>query len=443
MRSPKPMKTSMAALALLFGGSIGAFAQAAPTATAGPAIYSPGPMLPLMDGNFQYSLTASEIVQFGNSYSGGSGTSTSSITNLSGNMQYTNSSSSHPFSMIYSGGVLFSNYYGRGVSTFQSVSASQGLIKGRWAMGVSDTLSFLPQTGTTGVSGIPGVGDLGVAPIFDPLAPNQTVLSNYGRQINNSLSGNITRQLTGRTSISGTGNYGILRFIDGVGFSSNQISGQVGINHQLDRRSSIGVNAQYSTYSYGINSTSFQSRGLNLTYSRTLTKELSISASAGPQWTNSFLALPIAGSGVTTSVLVPSRLGVSANAAVLYTHHHFNSSVVYTRGVNSGSGLQIGSIADSLSGQVGRGWGRDWSGSLSGSYARTTGLALSGTVTSIYGGAQLTRRLGQKFSAYMSYTAIQQSAPSSLVGLNAYNGLTHSIGVGVTFAPRRTRLNQF
>ncbi|MCU1322101.1 MAG: hypothetical protein JWM43_1750 [Acidobacteriaceae bacterium] len=433
----------MAALALLFGSSVGAFAQATPTATAGPAVYSPGPMLPLMDGNFQYSLTGSEIVQFGNSYSGGGGTSSSSISSVSGNMQYTNSSSSHPFSMIYSGGVLFSNYSGRGVSTFQSVSASQGLIKGRWAMGVSDTLSFLPQTGTTGISGIPGVGDLGVSPILDPLAPNQTVLSNYGRQINNSVSGNISRQLTGRTSISGTGSYGILRFIDGVGFSSDQVSGQVGINHQLDRRSSIGLNAQYSAYSYGINSTSFQSRGLNLTYSRTLTKELSVQGSAGPQWTNSFLSLPIAGSGITTPVLVPSRLGLSASASLLYMHHHFNSSVIYSRGVNSGSGLQIGSVADTLSGQVGRGWGRDWSGSLSMSYARTTGLALPGTFTSVYGGAQVTRRLGQKFSAYMSYTAIQQSTPNSLLGLNAYNGLTHSIGVGVTFAPRRTRLNQF
>src|SRR5882762_5046763 len=106
----RPMKTSMATLAILLGTTSCLFGQAAPAATAAGAVYNPGPTLPLIDGNFQYSLTASEIGQFGNNGSQGtnSASTKSSITSFSGNVEYLSRSTAHPFTMLYTGGVLFS-----------------------------------------------------------------------------------------------------------------------------------------------------------------------------------------------------------------------------------------------------------------------------------------------------------------------------------------------
>ncbi len=70
--------------------------------------------------------------------------------------------------MLYAGGVLFGNRYGQGVRPFQTFAVSQGLVTAAWIFGISDSVSYLPQSPTTGLSGIPGVGDLGSQPIQGP-----------------------------------------------------------------------------------------------------------------------------------------------------------------------------------------------------------------------------------------------------------------------------------
>src|SRR5450756_165064 len=161
------VKSSILPIAILCCTYSSLHAQATPAATVSTPAYNPGPALPMIDGNFQYALTASEIVQFG--YSGSTGQSY--LTSLSGDVEYLSKSRVRPFSLLYAGGLLYSTFAAQGVSTFQSLSASQGLVMGRWAMGVSDSVSYLPQTPTIGLSGIPGVGDVGLQPTPDPLAP--------------------------------------------------------------------------------------------------------------------------------------------------------------------------------------------------------------------------------------------------------------------------------
>ena len=141
-----------------------AHGQAAPTASGAPA-FNPGPNLPSIQGNFQFALSASEIVQLGVSgYSGVASTSS-----LSGNLEYVSRSVARPFSMFYGGGILYSpQLYGGDPTTFQSLTLSQGFISGGWAMGLSDSASYLPNSPTTGLEGVPGVGDQGIQPILDP-----------------------------------------------------------------------------------------------------------------------------------------------------------------------------------------------------------------------------------------------------------------------------------
>jgi hypothetical protein len=434
-----PVKTSIMLLAVLTLLSLRAYGQAAPAGVSNEPAYNPGPALPLMDSSFQYSLTGAEIVQFGG-YSGQSGRTY--LSNLSGTLEYISPKRDRPFTLLYSGGLLYSTYSAQGISTFQTLTAAQGFVVGRWSFGFSDSVSYLPESPTTGLSGIAGVGDQGLQVVPDPNVPVQTILTNYGRRLSNSLNGNIERNLNGRTSLSGGGNYGTLHFFSGNGVSSTQISGQLALNRRLDRRSSLSVSGVYSTYTFADNSSSFQSRGVNLGYNRQVTKELSVEASAGPQWVSGFQAFPLS-SGPTVITNIPSRLNLAASVGLSFTHQHYNSSLNYSRGVNSGSGVQIGSLADSISGQLQRHWGRSWGTSITGAYTRSSGLVQAGTTSTFYAGGQVSRNIAKNFSVYLSYTATHQSIPSILSNQGAFNGSSQSLAAGITFSPRSVRLNRF
>jgi hypothetical protein len=453
------MKRSMAALAIFLTVSISSYGQATPTATASVPRYNPGPSLPMIDGNLQYALTGSEIFQLG--LNGGS--DVTATTNLSGDVEYLSTSSVHPFSMLYAGGLQFSTLAGHQVVYFQSLSLSQGFVGHGWQVGVSDSLSYLPESPTTGLSGVPGVGDLGLQPLPDPSVPAQSVLTNYSTRISNTASGNIQRQLSGRTSLSGSGSYGILRFVgaDNPGLDSTQIGGGAGINRLLDRRSSVNVNAQYSSYSYSSNTSSFNSRGVNLGYQRQLTKTIGLEASAGPQWISGFEAEPVSTSvhqifpgsanpffiapraTTTTIVAVPSRLTVAASVGLSYARKSATFSLSYNHGVNNGSGVQTGAISDSVGASAQRAYGRAWTASISASYARNSGLVDGNVSSGVYGGIQVNRRLTNTLSGFASYTGIHQSVDATLAAQNAFNGFSQVFSLGITFAPRMTRLGQF
>jgi hypothetical protein len=133
-------------------------------------------------------------------------------------------------------------------------------------------------------------------------------------------------------------------------------------------------------------------------------------------------------------------LNVSIGAAVNYRGERTQASLGYYRGVNAGSGVLLGAATDNVGVAVQRQLDRNWSGSLSGNYAHTSGLLVSAllpqpSTESFYGGVQVSRRLGRNFSSYLSYSAQTQSVNGVAGTLNAYNGVTHIIGVGITFAP--------
>ncbi|WP_158943864.1 hypothetical protein [Granulicella sp. S190] len=452
------MKIRITISALLLAGCSLCHGQAVP---AGDSSMSStlGPNLPTLDGVVHYSLSASEVFQFGYY---GSGTTTHA-TDLTGNLAYTSRSLALPFSALFSGGVVLGDQQGQGNTSFWNASVSQGYVTRQWIFNVTDSFSFLPQSPETGLSGIPGVGDLGAAPVLGPTSgPAGGVLTTSGDRISNSLSGSVERQLVPNTSLSGTGSWGVLHYLGnpGVesesaenglaeGLDSTSISGTVALNHRLDARSSVSLDAMYSTYSYsGIESgpqePNFQTRGLNLSYQRVLSRTLSVNASVGPQWVSS-----------SNSALIPSALNVAINAGVSYGYRNTHAFVGYTRGANGGGGVFPGARSDSISGSVGRSFGRDWVGSLNGAYTHTTGLTVfeSGSSTvptndsyhTTYGGAQVTRRFSPHFSGYASYTVQNQSnnGLTNVVVQNVLSGASQTLGFGVTFAPRSTSLGQF
>jgi hypothetical protein len=437
------LKISLAALAFAAVTATAALAQAAPAGSMSPTV---GPGLPSIDGVFHYALSGSEQVSTGN---GNSGALYS--TALSGDASFSSRSEARPFSMVYAGGLLLGNQYGSTVSTFQNLAVSQGLVHGPWNFGISDSVSYLPNSPTTGLSGIPGVGDLGLQPIQGPSSgPAGGILTNNAVSVSNYLGGNVERRLSALTSISGNGSWMILRFPDGNGLDNTQISGMVGLNHRLDPRDTISGNVSYSTFSYGSGiDLTVETRGINGVFQRVLSRKLSTSISVGPQWISS-----------SNSALVPSRVTVATDASLIYGGEFINANLSYMRGANGGSGVQPGAISDALAASVGRSYGPDWVASLAANYTRTSGLLApsalvgspdlnallpygGGSGNTVFGGAQVSRRLGESLSAFASYNLQHQSIDSSLASQNAFSGFTQTFGIGLTFTPRSTRLGQF
>ncbi len=439
------MKIRLAVSALLLTASSISHGQAVPTATSPMAPSNSLLNLSPVDGVVHYALSASEVVQYG--YYGAGDVTNSTV--LSGDLAYTAKSTTRPFNMLFAGGVSIGNQGGQGTTTFWNVAVSQGYITRKWVFNISDSFSFLPQSPTTGLSGIPGIGDLGAIPVPGPVeGPAGGVLSFAGNRIGNSLGGSAERQLDHATSISGAGSWSVLNFL---GDSTNElnnteVSATVALNRRLDQRSSASLNAVYSTFTYSGPAANFltpdiETRGINLSYQRLLSRTLSASVSAGPQWVNS-----------SNDLLIPPALNVAASASLSYSRRSTNASVYYSRGVNGGSGVLPGAISDSIGAGLGRSFGRDWVASVSAAYSHTAGLTqLAGIpgapskeiYDTVFGGIQVTRRISTRFSGYLSYGAQNQSSNFFLPGQNALNGTSQTFGIGITFSPRSTRLGQF
>ena len=121
--------------------------QALPAAEAAPI--STGFALPRAAGTLNYAVSASESLSWG--YYGNQGAA--SGTNLSGDLGYISNSKLHPFSAVFSGGHSWSTS-GQPSYSFLNLAMSQVLSLKRWSIVVSDSVSYLPGTPTTGLSGI-------------------------------------------------------------------------------------------------------------------------------------------------------------------------------------------------------------------------------------------------------------------------------------------------
>ena len=445
------MKIRLIISALFFASTVTAavYGQAVP---AGVATISPGPSPIALDGVLHYALSASEIAQLGYF---GPGEVTASTT-LSGDVAYASKSLARPFSLTFAGGVVLPNQSGQGVSTYQNLSVSQGYITQHWAFNLSDTFSFLPESPTTGLSGIAGVGDIGVLPVPGPgSGPAGGVLTDSGDVYTNSVTGSVARQITAKTSISGSGAWTVLHFLDANsgGLDDSQISGTVSANRRLNARSSASLSAVYSVFDYsgpeaGLTSPNIETRALNVMYQRLLSRTLSVSGTVGPEWVSS-----------SNGELIPSSLIVSGNASLLYSRRNTNASLTYSRGINGGSGVLPGSLSDSVTFGAGRSYGRDWFFSINGAYTRSAGLtdlqgvnSLEGTpnpltpvhevFNTVYGGVEARRRIGNNLSGYLNYTIENQTTNYSLGAQNASTGTSHTFGIGISFAPRAIHLGQ-
>jgi hypothetical protein len=385
--------------------------------------------LPSKLGTLSYSLNASEQIE--NGYGGGGGVYAS--TSLGGDLAYLSKSEINPFSLVYSGGVFFGNAPGTSTAEFyQNLAASQVLHTRAWVFVVSDSVSYLPNSPTTGLSGVAGVGDVGVFSGQGSIGPPPGILTTSSSRIYNTLEGSATWQATPSLDFEGSGNWAVQHFTGGdPGNNSNQISATVGPNYRIDSRNSVGASVYYSRVTYPSNQNYLiETQGVSLNYSRAWSRRLSTTFSFGPARTYG-----------TTIAPIPSQLNLAGSAGVTYATRTTGLYASYDRSTNGGSGVIYGALTDSVVAGMTRPISRDWILGANFGYSHSLALApVQGAYpvyNSIFGGVQLSRRLTESLSAYGSYTAISQSEKNAVpTQAPVFNGTNNVFSIGITFAPK-------
>jgi hypothetical protein len=308
---------------------------------------------------------------------------------------------------------------------------SQVMNVGRWNMVLSDNVSYLPGTPTVGLSGIPGLGDLGVSPIQIGPDTGQGILSDYSTRVANTASGSIQRRITGKTSANGSGYYSYTHFLNStasaLGLDNTAVGGGGGVSHEFDQRNSIGANYSYSSYDFGSIYPGFVSHTATMSYTHQYSRKLTLSGAAGPQWTT----IQTPGS--------KASLGLFVDASAAYAGHFSRGTLSYLRSTNSGYGVIGGTLSDGITFSVSRVFARVWSGSGSAAFTRSTSLP-SAVVTpysfhTYVASAQATRALARSLSIYTSFTLQDQSSNRTVGAVNVFSGRSEVIGFGITYSP--------
>ncbi len=416
-----------------------AFAQALPAAEASPI--STGFALPTTLGSLQYAVSASQSLVWG--YYSGAGVASS--TNLSGDVAYLSNNKQNPFSLVFSGGRSLSES-GQPSYTFLSLGFSQVANVGRWNFILSDSVSYLPGTGTGGLSGVAGIGDLGVNPVQVGGDTGQGILTNFSNRVGNTVAGSVQRQLTGKTSLNASGSYSILRFLSSnvtsgnsssAGLDGTTATGAAGISHQIDARNSFGGNYSYSYYTYpgnnfGLITPGFVSQTVSGTYSRQFTRKFNLNVSAGPQWTTLH-----SGGGAALSLF--------ADVAGIYSGKASSASIIFTRGSNSGYGSTGGAISDSAGFTLSRKLAVVWQVAATSSYTHSSNLPVVNvprfTIDTYVQAIQVSRAIARSLSGYASYTLQHQSFPASST-VDVFSGLSQIVSFGLTYSPSALHLGR-
>lgn len=387
------------------------------------SIYEPvatGFQVPQIAGTLITSISAAESLVKGYNGNGGS----VYFTDISGNAGYISQSATHPFSMIYGGGYLFSTT-NQPSSFFHSLALSQVLNLPRWNFIIADDVAYLPQTPVGGFSGVAGLGVLGIAPT-QPGGGNG-LQSTYGPRVTNTVSGSVVRLLTPRTSLAGNGLFELIRFPGStIGIDTTREQGGSTLTHHTDARTTLTAQYDFDRLAYPGYGLKFHAHTLLFGASR--------------QWTQNWITSVGAGPLFTTDLNGRSSVNYSVDGKAAYNTPRYKSDVSFVRAVNSGSGVITASVSNHASALVTRQMGPFASLSLSLNYNHLqtlpSKLLPDYSTSNVIGSAQFTRALSRKLSSYVSYTGQHQTVNQSTFFINAVQGTTQTFAVGLTYSPR-------
>jgi len=350
---------------------------------------------------------------------------------VAGNLSLLEQWSHSQLSLNYSGGGSFSTDSTIGNGYFHELGAMQAFTWSRWQLQFFDQFSYLPESqfGFGGISNlnIPGIsGTLGppLPGLQANYVPNQSILTSAGSRYSNAGAVQVVYALSSRGSITLSGSYGILRFVEAGSIDTDDEIGSIGYNYAVTKNDTIGLVYRFSAFHYSGNPQAIGDQSFNVAYGRKITAKLALQLYGGPDVTN--FRVPIGGE--------TSRISGSGGGTLNYGFKRGTLSLSYDHSVSGGSGVFFGSRSDMLQTSLNHQLGRVWSGNMQFGFARNQSLvnvaALgSQDYTAWFAGAGLSRSLGHNASLTFGYTARIQttSLPVCAAGTCNTNYLQHLI----------------
>jgi len=325
-----------------------------------------------------------------------------------GNLSLLKAWSASQLAVNYSGGGFFSTDSTQGNGSYQQLALTQTYHRNRWLVQLLDQFSYLPQSalGFGGGSslGIPGAGG-SVGPVMPGVGnnyvPNQGIYTAVGSRYSNTAVVQITYATSLRGSVTLSGSYGLLDFVQSGNVNNDTTTGTLGYNYALTRLDTIGAFYSFSAFHFSGQPEAYGDHSFNLAYGRKLTGRLALQLYGGPSINTSRVTLT--NKGDTTH-------GVNASANLRYGLHNGGVSVSFTHGLSGGSGVLTGSSSDQLNFGADRKLGRIWSGQLNMAYSHNTPITnVAGTVSQTYNtwtvGGGVNRALGRNTTFSAAYNA--------------------------------------
>jgi hypothetical protein len=326
-------------------------------------------------------------------------------------------------SLSYSGGYSVSNDGSSNNGVIQNLGFADSMVFRRTTLSFYDQLNYLPENSfgsQFGSIGTPiGSGSIGFLP---GLGTGQSILTASGQQLDNSFVPEVDVKLTPRTSLTFVGIYSVLHFFDNDLLNSYSAGGRVGYNHELTRKDTIGLSYGFTAYRYSNYNQSINTHVVYVSYGRRVTGKLAFQVAVGPQYI--LFETPITSTGNTgtgTALSSTSQLSWALYTSLTYQLRRATIGLSYSHGVNGGSGVQAGSIADTVTGSASRQLSRTFSGIWNISYARNSGLTVNapGTTTPNQtfnywsNNLGLTHQMGRTMTLGLYYLLQYQTSSSS------------------------------
>jgi hypothetical protein len=308
----------------------------------------------------------------------------------------------------YSAGGYISSDSNQGNGYYHQLALTQTFQWKRLSVQFLDQFSYLPQSsfgygGGTGL-GLPGTGGpLGpvIPGIGNNYVPNQTIYAAAGPRYSNAASVELTYTTSPRGSITVSGSYGLLNFVESGNVDNDMTTGTVGYNYNFTPKDSIGAFYRFSAFHFSGQPIAYGDHSANFAYSKKLTGRLALQLYTGPDFTVSRAVGP-GGNSLTQ--------GVNAGANLNYGFENGGITAGYSHGVFGGSGVLAGSTSDLLNFGANHKLGRIWSGQINMGFAHNAPIAnspqaIAQSFNTWTAGGGVYRPLGRNSTLAVAYNA--------------------------------------
>ena len=326
--------------------------------------------------------------------------------------------------LAYFGGDSVSNDGSASNGIVQELQLGEKIMLRRATISILDELSYLPEIafGFQGLPGtvLPGTGTIGLQP---GLPPGQSILTTRGQRLSNTLVPEMDVLLTPRSTLTMLATYSLLNYFDNGLLNFYSAGVQAGYNYQWTRRDTVALLYNFNAYRYSNFNQSINDHVVHVSYGRRVTGKLAFQIAAGPEIT-SFQTPITTGAGTTSGSALSSagtNLYWSLSTSLTYQMRRTGLSAAYNHGVTGGSGVQAGSIADTVSGTVTSPFSRTFSARWTLGYARNKGVTVVGLTTAptnqVFGywftDVGLNHPMGRTMNLAFDYTLQYQDSNSS------------------------------